>query len=85
MGRKRTNTSTSTSTIVTSTSAAPAPTLDVEALARAQRVARADTCTQEVFDAITPILKRHNCRLVIRQQYTDGQPGPVSIGVAAMD
>lgn len=54
------------------------------ALIAADTARRVQTCESEVFAAIKPLLEKYNCRLVVMQQWIDGQPGPARIAVAAL-
>lgn len=40
---------------------------------------RVNACESELAAALKRILKKHRCRLSIRQVWVDGHPGPVSL------
>lgn len=60
--------------------AAHPPALDPERQALAARAQRAQRCQQE----LNAILARYGCALQATQVWTNGQPGPLQIGVVAL-
>jgi hypothetical protein len=59
----------------------PAPAVDMERAAAIARARRAQECEAEV----KAILARHRCAIQVLQTWTNGQPGPLTIQIVALE